>query len=157
IRLIHERQDPDAAARDRAAVDVGDALRSRVFWTLAVAVLAGTVAMNGTIVHIAALLADRGVAPGRAALAVSALGAAGPAGRLCTGWLLDRFAAARVSMALFALAALGAFLLADAHSIGAGIVAAICIGFGSGGEVDVMPYLLARHFGLRALPALYGL
>src|SRR5262245_58928132 len=38
-----------------------------------------------------------------------------------------------------------------------GVVAAMCIGFGSGGEVDVIPYLLSRHFGRRSMSVLYGL
>jgi MFS family permease len=37
-----------------------------------------------------------------------------------------------------------------------GVVAAVCLGFGSGGESDVTPYLLSRHFGLRSLSTLYG-
>ncbi len=37
-----------------------------------------------------------------------------------------------------------------------GILAAMCIGFGSGGELDITPYLLSRHFGLRSISTLYG-
>ena len=108
------------------------------------------------MVHIVALLADRGVAVGRAALAISAIGAASLVGRLVTGWLLDRFAPARVAVAMLTIGATGAFLLAVAHSLPAGLVAAICIGFGSGGELDVIAYSLARAFGLRSLSTLYG-
>jgi MFS family permease len=85
------------------------------------------------------------------------MGAASLAGRLVTGWLLDRFFAARVSFALLALAALGTFVLAGAQSLAAGIVAAALIGFGMGGEADVTPYLLSRYFGLRSFSVLYGL
>jgi len=90
--------------------------------------------------------------PGTDAPLVSSL-----TGRLITGWLLDRFDAARISMLLLSIAALGTFLLAGAHSLAAGVLAAICLGFGAGGEVDVTPYLLSRHFGLRSLSTLYGL
>jgi hypothetical protein len=31
-----------------------------------------------------------------------------------------------------------------------------CIGFGTGGEVDVIPYLLSRYFGIRSLATLFG-
>jgi len=74
-----------------------------------------------------------------------------------TGWLLDRFSAVRVSVVMLTIAALGAFTLAGAHSLATGLLAAACIGFGSGGEVDVIPYLLSRYFGLRSLSTLYGL
>ena len=74
-----------------------------------------------------------------------------------TGWLLDRFFAARVSFALLALAALGTFLLSGADRSRRACVAAALIGFGMGGEADVTPYLLSRYFGLRSFSVLYGL
>ena len=140
-----------------AGATVAEALRSRVFWILVIVVFGSTLASNGAIVHLSALLTDRGVAAGRAALAVSAMGGASLAGRLATGWLLDRFSAPRVSFALLALAAAGTALLAGAHSFAAGALAAALIGFGIGGELDVTPYLLARTFGLRSISTLYGL
>ena len=70
------------------------------------------------------------------------MGGASLAGRLVTGWLLDRFFAARVSFALLAVAALGTFLLSGAESLAMGVLAAALIGFGMGGEADVTPYVL---------------
>lgn len=84
------------------------------------------------------------------------MGAASLTGRLLTGWLLDRFSAIRVSFGLLAIAALGAYLLAGATSFRSSLVAAACIGFGTGGEVDVIPYLLSRYFGIRSLATLFG-
>lgn len=135
---------------------VADASYSRVFFILVAVVFASTLAVNGVIVHLSALLTDRGVSPGGAALILSAMGGASVCGRLLTGWLLDRFAAPPISVALLAVAALGTFLLAGAQSAAGGLLAATLIGFGSGGEADVVPYLLARHFGLRSLSTLYG-
>jgi MFS family permease len=133
------------------------AFRSRALWTLLIVAFGGSVATNGAIVHMVALLTDRGVPGTQAALTLSAMGAASLIGRLLTGVLLDRFAAVRVSVSLLSIAAVGAFVLAGAHSIGAGLIAAVCLGFGSGGETDVIPYLLSRYFGLRVLSTLYGL
>lgn len=147
---------PDSTAAPVIAVPIGTAMRSRVFWTLVAVVFAGTIATSGAFVHMVALLADRGVPASAGALAVSALGGASMVGRLITGWLLDRFDARRVSMALLVIAAAGVLLLAGAHSVAMGVLAAVCIGFGAGGEVDVTPYLLSRHFGLRSLATLYG-
>ncbi len=158
VLFVRDRALPREAAIDHSLdVPAAAALRTRVFWTLLVVVFGGTIATSGTFVHLVALLADHGVPQNRAALAVSALGGASLTGRLLTGWLLDRFDAVRISMALLSIAALGTFLLAGAHSLAAGLLAAICIGFGAGGEVDVTPYLLSRHFGLRPLSTLYGL
>src|SRR5688572_12844516 len=85
------------------------------------------------------------------------MGAASLAGRLGTGWLLDRFFAAHVAFGLLAMAAAGTFLLATADSIVLGVLAAALIGGGMGGEADVTPYVLSRYFGLRAFSALYGM
>ena len=135
---------------------VKDALRSRIYWTLLVVVFGTTLALNGVVVHLSALLIDRGLPSSQAVGVMSAMGGASLAGRLLTGWLLDRFNAIRVSFVLLATAAVGAYLLAGATSFRAGAIAAACIGFGTGGEVDVIPYLLSRYFGIRSLATLFG-
>jgi MFS family permease len=156
--FVHERPAARAAASPAlAGSSVGEALSSRIFWTLILMVFGSTLAMNGAIVHLAPLLSDRGASPGRAAIAVSAMGGASLCGRLLTGWLLDRFSGPRVSCALLAVAALGTLLLAGAPGFALGVLAAVLIGAGSGGELDVAPYLLSRYFGLRSLSVLYGL
>jgi nitrate/nitrite transporter NarK len=137
-------------------VPVSRALRSRLFWTLVVVVFGGTIATNGALVHLVGLLSDRGVPGDMAGLWVFALAGAGLVGRVVTGWLLDRFAAARVSVVLLLIAAAGTFALSAAESFAVGLIASICLGFGSGGETDIVPYLIARHFGLRSLSTLYG-
>ena len=153
------RQRPDAHAR-RAAGDgdgsLRDGLTSRVFWILVVVLFCSSIAQNGALTHMAALLTDRGVSTSAAAVAVSAMGGASLLGRLLTGWLLDRFAAARVSCVMLSLAALGTLTLAGAQNAATGIVAAMLIGLGMGGEADVTPYMLSRNFGLRAFATLYG-
>jgi len=37
-----------------------------------------------------------------------------------------------------------------------GVVAAVLIGLGMGGEADVTPYLISRYFGLKSFSMLYG-
>jgi MFS family permease len=154
------RQRPAASPRAATRADgasVRDGLRSRAFWILVAVLFGSSIAQNGAITHMAALLSDRGVTAQGAALAVSAMGAASLAGRLGTGWLLDRFFAAHVSIGLLLMAALGTLLLASADTLLLGILAGALIGAGMGGEADVTPYLLSRYFGLRAFSALYGL
>jgi cyanate permease len=135
---------------------VRDGLRSRVFWILVVVLFFSSIAQNGALAHLSALLTDRGVSPAGAALALSAMGGASLVGRLVTGWLLDRFFAARVSFGLLSAAALGVFILAGADSLATGVLGAALIGFGMGGEADVTPYLLSRYFGLRSFSMLLG-
>ena len=158
VRFIRNRPAAGVAATERAAgISVRNALRSHVFWILVAVLFCSSIAQNGAITHMSALLTDRGVPASGGALALSAMGGASLAGRLLAGWLLDRFFAGRVSFVLLALSALGTFLLSSAHSLTAGVVAAVLIGFGMGGEGDVTPYLLSRYFGLRSFVTLYGL
>jgi cyanate permease len=121
-----------------------------------VVLFVSSVAQNGSITHMAALLTDRGVSPRGAAIAVSAMGGASLAGRFATGWLIDRFFAPRVSVLLLSTAAVGVYLLAVAHSFAIGATASILIGLGMGAEADITPYLLSRYFGLRSFSMLYG-
>ena len=139
-RFVRER--PRAPSAIDAVVEgstVRDAARSRAFWILVAVLFGVSIAQNGAITHIAALLTDRGVPARGAALAISAMGAASLLGRLSTGWLIDRFFAARVSFILLAISALGTFVLAGATSLAAGALAAALIGFGMGGEADISP------------------
>jgi len=131
-------------------------LRSSTFWIIVTVLFFASLSQNGSITQMSALLTDRGVSTNSAALAVSVLGGAILAGRLLTGWLLDRYFAPRVAFCLLAIAAVGTFLLAGAHSSFMGFLGAACIGIGMGGEADVTPYLVARYFGLNSFSTLYG-
>jgi predicted MFS family arabinose efflux permease len=154
---VRERARPArSAAAPVAGASVREGVLSRIFWIIIAELFLVSIGQNGAITHLSALLTDRGISPANAAFAVSAMGGAILGGRLITGWLLDRYFAPRVALCLFALSALGMFLLAGAHTLAAGFGAAALIGFGMGGEGDVNPYLLSRYFGLRSFSTLYG-
>lgn len=155
-RFIRERPVERGTATALDGVSVREGVTSRVFWILVTVLFAQSIAQNGAITHMAALLTDRGVPPSGAALALSAMGAASLAGRLVTGWLLDRFFAPRVGFCLLSVAAFGTYLLAGANSLTFGLIAAALIGFGMGAEADVTPYILSRYLGLRSFAMLYG-
>ncbi len=157
LTFVRERSH-DAAGRmaNAAGMTVRAAVTTYPFWLLVVVLFISSIAQNGALAHLPALLSDRGVGSGGAAAALSAMGAASLLGRLATGWFLDRYWAAYVSCALLLLAALGVLLLTSAHTLGQGVAAAALIGFGMGGEADVTPYLLAKYYGLRSFATLYG-
>jgi MFS family permease len=158
MAFARERGSASASARANApGWSVREALGSRAFWTLVLIVFGSTAAMNGLIVHLSALLTDRGLPAQRAATVVAAIGGSTLVGRFATGWLLDRFPAQRLAVVLLAMAATGTFLLARADAFEASLVAAVLAGLGTGGELDVVPYLLSRYFGLRSLSTLFGI
>lgn len=157
VAQLHERtHQPSGRAADATGASVREALRSRLFWTLMISIFGAAMMMSGAIVHVAALLTDRGLTPERAALVLSIMGAANLVSRIVTGRLLDRYPAPRVGAVQLTIGAAGGLLMANAHSLPAAAIAASLIGGGSGGEIDVNPYLLARYFGLRSLATLYG-
>jgi MFS family permease len=157
-RYIHERGARRAGESLLAAgVPVREGVSTRMFWILAAVVFCSSLAQSSTLVHLPALLSDRGLSAGQSAAALSVMGLASICGRLTTGWLVDCFFAARVSFVLLLLAGGGAFLLSSADSFATGVVAAFLIGFGTSGETDVAPYLLSRYFGLRSFSTYYGL
>lgn len=131
-------------------------VRSFTFWIIVVVLFVSSISMNGAITHLSALLTDRGITPGEAALCASILGGSSVLGRIGTGWLLDRFFGARVALAVNAVTAVGIFLLARAYGFPTGAFAAALIGIGAGGEAAITPYLLTRYFGLRGFSTLYG-
>jgi MFS family permease len=134
-----------------------EGLRSFAFWIIVAVLFVSSISMNGAITHLSALLTDRGITPGDAALCAAVLGGSSLLGRVGVGWLLDRFFGARVAFVVSLITAAGIFLLARAISFPLGCLAASLIGVGAGGEAAITPYLLTRYFGLRAFSTLYGL
>jgi cyanate permease len=120
-------------------------------FTFSGAVLVG---LNGTIVP---MLTDSGMSVRMATSAVSVLGIATIAGRIFSGYLLDRIFAPYVTIMFLMVPFVGVVAFGAGLSYGLPFVAAFLIGLGIGGELDLMAFLISRYFGLRAFGALYGL
>jgi len=158
-RYIFERSatQTQTAAVEHSGLTWQQGTRTFAFWIIVAVLFVSSISMNGAITHLSALLTDRGVTPGEAALCASILGGTSVLGRIGTGWLLDRFFGARVAFFVSLITAAGIFLLAYAHNFLGGSVSAALIGIGAGGEAAITPYLLTRYFGLRGFSTLYGL
>jgi predicted MFS family arabinose efflux permease len=146
----------DSGGGTASGLTVRAGLHSRAFWGLVAILFLSSIAINGAITHLSAILTDRGLSGGEAALALSVLGGMSLVGRLVTGHLLDRFFGPWISFALLAGAAAGIALLSWTTAPVGAFLAAALIGLGLGGEADVTPYLLTRYFGLRSFSTLYG-
>jgi MFS family permease len=147
------------AASGVAAADgmtVREAVRTPVFWTILACFFLQSAALNGCVAHLAPLLTDRGLTAAHAAMAASVMGGFTMAGRLVTGYLLDRFFAPRVAAAFFGMATAGVVVLLTPTTEMTALAAAALIGFSMGAEADAMPYLVSRYFGLRSFTELFG-
>jgi predicted MFS family arabinose efflux permease len=156
-------REPDRHARASAYKDgvvpgltIGEALRTSRFWLLAIPVFLVVTTINGIVGHLVPLLTDRGLEIAQATATLSAVGLATIAGRLVSGYLLDRFFAPTVTAALFLLPLVGVTVLAFGAGGMAPLAAAITLGFGLGAEVDVIGFMVSRYFGLRAYGEIYG-
>jgi predicted MFS family arabinose efflux permease len=129
---------------------------ARPFLLLVAAIFFYSVTFNGMISHLSAVLTDRGLSLKTSAQALSVMGASGLAGRLATGFLLDRYFAVRVSLVLFAATAAGVLFL-SLSSVQSAFFGSAVIGFAAGGESDITPYLLSRYFSLQRFSTLYGI
>lgn len=125
------------------------------FLRIAAVFLLCSVGIFGTIVHIVPMLTDRGITPARAAALASTLGVAVIVGRIVTGFLLDRFEAARLSATLFLLSAVGMVLLALGEPALV-IPGTLFAGFAIGAEFDLAAYLISRRFALTHYSTLFG-
>jgi MFS family permease len=133
------------------------ALASLSFWLLALSVCALSLTENGALAHLAPMLSDHGLHPREIAFTASLLGIASVSGRFALGWLLDFVKGSAIAIGSLLASGCGMFLLAHAHSFAAAGPAALLAGLGGGCELDLIPYMLRRYFGLRSFSTLYGL
>jgi MFS family permease len=132
-----------------------DAWHSGTFWLMVSTFFFVSASAQGCVIHLAAMLTDRGITAQTAALGSSVVGAALLIGRVGTGYLLDHLFAPRIAAVIFGGSALGICLLwwGTAPFAFAG---GFLVGLGLGAEVDLIAYLTSRYFGLRAFGEIYS-
>ena len=141
-------------SRDRVPdLEVREVLGGRQFWLIACALLLVSTVTQGLVVHTVPLLTDKGYSPESAATLMVAVGLSTMAGRLLSGYLVDRIFAPFVAAFFFLLPCLGIYLLESTISPVAGI---ITLGLASGTEIDMIGFLTSRYFGMKRFGQLYG-
>ncbi len=140
-----------------AGVSWSQALAHRSFWLLALGVCALSLSENGALAHLAPMLSQHGLPLRQVAFTASILGASSLLGRFAMGWLLDYVRGSWIAVGSLLAAGLGMLLLGHARSFSASAPAALVAGLGGGCELDLIPYMLRRYFGLRSFSTLYGL
>jgi MFS family permease len=130
--------------------------RSPTFWLLNLAFFLAGASVHACILHMAALLGDRGFSAQNAALGSAIVGLAVTLGRLASGYLQDRVFAPWVAMGTFSLAAAGMALLWTGSAGPIAAAGAFLVGLGMGAETDIIAFLMSRYFGLRALGTSFG-
>lgn len=112
----------------------------------------------GVTFQLKPILSDTVLGEGSAAMVAATAGFAGIAGKLGTGWLLDRTESRWVPVLSFAIGALAYYLLLDTfHSRGAMVAGVLVYGAFTGAGLSVTAFLVSRYVGLRSFGAVYGL
>jgi predicted MFS family arabinose efflux permease len=143
-----------SASDDRPPdLEVREALGGRRFWLIACALLLVSTVTQGLVVHTVPLLTDKGYSPEAAATLMIAVGLSTMAGRLLSGYLVDRIFAPFVAAFFFLLPCLGIYLLDSTISPVVGIIS---LGLASGTEIDMIGFLTSRYFGMKRFGQLYG-
>jgi MFS family permease len=143
-------------AASAAGMTLSEAIGTRTFWQLCVIFFCVAACVTGATAHLVPMLTDHGISGRTAVWATSLFGLSSIVGRVGNGYLVDRFFAPRVIAVLFGGAAAGVALLLGGGTGATAFVAAALLGLAVGAESDVIPFLISRYFGMRAMAALYG-
>ncbi len=146
------------AALVRPGLDIGQAVRARSFWMIAVAQFCYSFASVGATVHTVPYLILIGYRPERAAQVLSATFGLAALGKPLVGYAAD-YLSGRIALALsLMLAALGQFLLLGARGGAAPLVAyALIYGVMSGAPLALIPMLIADSLGLKRFGSVGGI
>lgn len=153
-----ERPAGVAAAGSAVGMTLGEAMRDRRFWTIWLSIACVAVAYGGAHIHMPEIVKLHGFAPERAAGIMQMIGVSILAGRLITGFLLDRFWAPMVCFPILLLPAVSMWLLMGTGSAyDLMLIAAFLLGFAAGAESDLIAYLASRYFGMANYGKIYGM
>lgn len=165
--LFHSKQD-DARRGGASAAEAGssealagvsarEGLRSATFVKIAVAALFSEIVIVGVVASIIPMVHERGLSLEDAAWVAGVIGASAVVGKLICGAIVQRVGGQYIMAFLLALPLATALILLQPNTtMLSGSVATGFLGFSSGGLLEMLVYLVARHFGLRAFGTIFG-
>jgi len=151
---------PESIAPSLPGATTQDALTSRSFWLIVLAMALSFAPAMGVNTHLVAAIVDKGFSQATGAAMLSLSMFVGLVGTLLAGYLNDRLHTAKVA-APFTLIAGAGFGLICVASVAFGglpvlIAGAGALGFGSNAIRSMAPYFLTRFFGLRSFTEIAG-
>lgn len=147
---------PLGSAPPEPPAAVGALLRDRNFWLLGAALVIGTAASLGGV-FLVKHMENVGVAASEARFVLAAMSGGALVGRVCVGWLHDRFPKPLVAAAVFALSGVGWLGISEARDLATFLAIAVPAGFAGGGFGVSGPVLQAACFGHGVLGRVMGL
>ena len=137
-------------------MNLRQALKTPVFWSLALANFACCAAHSGPIFHMVSYAADCGVAPLTAATVLGAAGLAALSGRIICGLLADRAGAKRTLVACLILQAVAIALYLLARDLDTLYAVSALFGFSYGGAMPLYAILVREYFPAKIMGSVFG-
>jgi MFS family permease len=146
------------APLEPTGLPLGDALHTRAFWSLCIALLLLGMAGIGFFSQIQSIAVEKGLSPSEGALMASLLAAALIPGRIVVGWALDVVDPRRAGAIAILFSVVGAMLMiaAPVGSLSLVCLAVVLMSASIGAEADLMSFFCAQCFGLRHYASVYG-
>lgn len=137
---------------------ISEAWRNAALWRIAISTFVMMLFTIALVVHQIPILEESGVSRTSAAWLASLAGAAGIAGKLVTGRLLDSFNPNWVGGLTLAGASLGFALLLEPFRTQTLIVVAMLInGYASGTKLQICAYLTSRYAGMKNFGTIFSI
>jgi MFS family permease len=155
----HESHSPLAklASSVLTGMTLQESFRSVSFWIIAGGFFMVSSTVAGLLINVVPMLIDRGLTSVEAAQIAGTLGIAVVIGRVGIGYLIDRVRAPLVARILLTLTAGGCLLLTlEGTPTWVAVISVMSMGLAAAAEVDLVAYLSARYFGLKAYGKIYG-
>ena len=141
-------------------VDIGakQALKSRAFWHMALAMTFQYLPISAVVVHVMPYLSSVGIVRSTSSLVATAIPLASIIGRLGSGWLGDKFDKRRVATGCFAVMSLGLLFFSYASNEGMWLLIPFIIlfGIGWGGNTTIRAAMLREYFGRSKFGTILG-
>lgn len=155
-RLVQEtRVEGREVSLELPGLTVGEAVRTRQFWAIALGLGLVGVVVYGLQVHLVPMMTDRGLSADQAATLLVVFGLASLVGRVAGGLILDRVHACVIGPIVMIAPIAGMFFLEP--PFGGAAVAVAFIGVAFGIEGDLLALLITRYLGTRYFGRILGL
>jgi predicted MFS family arabinose efflux permease len=142
---------------DAPGLSLAEAWRSVALWRIAISTFVIMVVTIALVVHQIPILVEIGVDRASAAYYAGMAGLAGVAGKLVTGWLLDRYTARWVGgLTLAATALTFILLLLPDRSMPIIFTAMFINGYAAGTKLQIAGYLTSAYGGMKHFGAIFG-
>jgi MFS family permease len=126
-----------------------EAVSTRHFWVLLIAVASGGGGMTAVFTHVVPMMTDRGFGLGEATVTIATFALVTAAWQVVTGGLLDRFRTPLLVVPMYGAAMAGLALLQFGEGSIAMSAAGVLLGIGMGAEYGALSYFCSRYFGLK--------